>query len=122
MAYDFVTADARNKLQDLSGIVIQPGENPYGALIKACDDDPSQIQTLYAAHRARRNEQQRAKFLADDFAELIIDPYLLRLQRPAEYPGFVDDRNGIVIWARPPIHVIRLAERLQRMLQETAPS
>lgn len=32
--------DAQNKLEDLSGIVLKPGENPYMALIKACDDKP----------------------------------------------------------------------------------
>lgn len=31
--------DAKNKLEDLSGVPIQPGENPYQALIKACNDD-----------------------------------------------------------------------------------
>lgn len=34
------STDAKNKLEDLSGITIAPGENPYEALIKACNDDP----------------------------------------------------------------------------------
>ena len=34
------STDARNKLEDLSGIKIAPGENPYEALIKACNNDP----------------------------------------------------------------------------------
>lgn len=33
------TTDARNKLQDLSGVTIPPGANPYQALIEACEDD-----------------------------------------------------------------------------------
>lgn len=33
------STDARNKLEDLSGITIKPGENPYKALIEACEDD-----------------------------------------------------------------------------------
>ena len=37
------SVDARNKLEDLSGIVLQPGENPYNALIKACNDNPVSI-------------------------------------------------------------------------------
>lgn len=32
--------DARNKLEDLSGIQLQPGENPYTALIRTCNDNP----------------------------------------------------------------------------------
>lgn len=34
------STDAKNKLEDLSGVKIQPGENPYKALIAACNDDP----------------------------------------------------------------------------------
>ena len=33
-------ADASNKLEDLSGATLQPGENPYSALIDACHHDP----------------------------------------------------------------------------------
>jgi hypothetical protein len=36
----FEAAEARNKLEDLSGIQLEPGENPYNALIKACNNDP----------------------------------------------------------------------------------
>lgn len=31
--------DAQNKLEDLSGVKLKPGENPYNALINACNDD-----------------------------------------------------------------------------------
>ena len=34
------STDAQNKLEDLSGIEISPGENPYDALIRACRNDP----------------------------------------------------------------------------------
>lgn len=33
------STDAKNKLEDLSGVKIKPGENPYKALIEACHDD-----------------------------------------------------------------------------------
>lgn len=33
------STDAKNKLEDLSGVTVQPGENPYKALIEACHDD-----------------------------------------------------------------------------------
>lgn len=32
-------AEANDRLEDLSGIVLQPGENPYLALIRACHDN-----------------------------------------------------------------------------------
>jgi hypothetical protein len=34
------STDVRNKLEDLSGVVLKPGENPYNALIEACHNDP----------------------------------------------------------------------------------
>ncbi|KAH6899874.1 RNA ligase/cyclic nucleotide phosphodiesterase [Thelonectria olida] len=114
--------DAQNKLEDLSGIALQPGENPYLALLRACDHDPAQIQALYEAHRTKRNAQQRDKFLAADFKELIIDQYLLRLEVPTVQPGFRDERNCLVLWARPPDHIVRLAAKLQDMLRQAAPS
>lgn len=40
MGDDIVPTDVRNKLEDLSGIEIKPGENPYDAFINACNDDP----------------------------------------------------------------------------------
>jgi hypothetical protein len=116
------STDAKNKLEDLSGIELKPGENPYDALIRACRNDPVQIQALYSTHRIRRNEQQKEKFLSTDFQELVIDPFLLRLERPELEPGFRDPRNCLVLWARPPDHVVRLAAHLQNLLRKAAPS
>ncbi|KAF5487034.1 hypothetical protein CGCS363_v013031 [Colletotrichum siamense] len=122
MGSQLVSTDAKNKLEDLSGITIQPGENPYQALIKTCNNDPAEIQALYHAHRTRRNEQQKEKFLAGDFTELIIDPFLLRLENPQMEPGFKDPRNCFVFWARPPDHIVKLAAHLQALLKKVAPS
>lgn len=36
---DAIPPKAENKLEDLSGIVLSPGENPYSAFIKACNND-----------------------------------------------------------------------------------
>ncbi|KAH8199521.1 hypothetical protein TruAng_006334 [Truncatella angustata] len=116
------STDLKNKLEDLSGVVIKPGENPYNALIEACGNDPAQIQALYAAHRVKRNAQQRDKFVSPDFRELIIDPYLLRLENPEIEPGFKDQRNCMTFWGRPPIHVLELADKLQQKLKACAPS
>ncbi|KAM0415742.1 hypothetical protein ACHAPT_013290 [Fusarium lateritium] len=114
--------DARNKLEDLSGIQLQPGENPYTALIRTCNDNPAEIQTLYSVHRTKRNAQQAEKFLITNFKELIIDQYLLRLEDQTVEPGFRDPRNCLVFWARPPDHVIRLAAKLQELLKQAAPN
>ncbi|KID87268.1 ureidoglycolate hydrolase [Metarhizium guizhouense ARSEF 977] len=116
-----VENDASSRLDNLSAASLQPGENPYSALINACHDDPAEIQLLYSAHRTRRNAEQREKFLAPDFAGLSIDQTLLRLERPHVEPGFKDERNCLVFWARPPDHVVRLAAKLQHLLRRAAP-
>ncbi|KAK7739139.1 hypothetical protein SLS53_005775 [Cytospora paraplurivora] len=113
--------DAKNKLEDLSGVQIQPGENPYKALIKACHDDATQIQSLYSTHRVTRNSQQRDKFLSPDFKEVLVDQFLLRLENPDIDPSFMDPRNCLVFWARPPEHVLKLASHLQSLLKQAAP-
>ncbi|KAK3394869.1 RNA ligase/cyclic nucleotide phosphodiesterase [Podospora didyma] len=111
-----------NQFQDLSGIEIKAGDNPYDALIEACHGHPVEIQSLYSAHRTARNTQQRDKFLSSEFRELIIDPFLLRLENPEIEPGFRDPRNCLVFWARPPEHILILADRLQTLLMRAAPS
>ncbi|KAM4063893.1 ureidoglycolate hydrolase [Hirsutella rhossiliensis] len=112
---------ATTEPKDLSGIAPAPGENPYSALINASGDNHEDMQRLYAAHRTRRNAQQRDKFLSPDFPGLVVDQHLLRLERPAVEPGFRDERNCLVLWARPPVHLLRLAEKLQEMLKQAAP-
>lgn len=149
------STDAKNRLEDLSGVKLQPGENPYKALIEACHDDAvrlytwhkttcnsgprfgglqrskcsadlrsiqAEIQSLYSTHRVTRNSQQRDKFLSSEFEEVIVDPILLRLERPDIEPGFTDPRNCLVFWARPPEHILKLASHLQSLLKKAAPS
>ena len=60
--------------------------------------------------------------MSPDYKELIIDQYLLRLETPSIEPGFRDERNCLVIWARPPNHVIELAAKIQTLLQQASPS
>jgi len=40
------SADAGNKFEDLSGVKINPGDNPYDALINACDNSPVSRSSL----------------------------------------------------------------------------
>ncbi|KAF4125748.1 Ureidoglycolate hydrolase [Geosmithia morbida] len=112
-------AAAQTKLEDLSGIVLQPGENPYAAFIRACDDDHNVIRTLYDTHRTKRNAQQKAKFLSADYTGLSIDQHLLKLETD---PAFRDERHCLVFWARPPSHIIDLAVHLQKLLRKSAPN
>ena len=43
------STDAKNKLEDLSGVIVQPGENPYKALIEACHEDAVRLETDLAS-------------------------------------------------------------------------
>ncbi|CAG8949838.1 hypothetical protein HYFRA_00004164 [Hymenoscyphus fraxineus] len=116
------TADSRNNFEDLSGVDISAFENPYDALIEACHNHPAEIQARYATHRTTRNAQQREKLLAPDFSGLILDPILQRLEDPTIEPGYVDPRNCLVFWARPPTHIRSLVDRIQKELTGVAPN
>ena len=82
----------------------------------------TEIQTLYTTHRVKRNAQQKEKFLSPDFTALSIDQHLLKLEDPRIQPRFRDERHCMVVWARPPDHIIRLVTHLQQLLQKRAPS
>jgi hypothetical protein len=79
------------------------------------------MQARYATHRLTRNAQQKAKILVPEFEELLIDPILQKLEDPSIEPGFVDPRNCLVFWARPPSHVKELVGRVQSELRSVAP-
>ncbi|CZS98576.1 uncharacterized protein RCO7_04114 [Rhynchosporium graminicola] len=125
------TADSRNNFEDLSGVDISAYANPYDALLEACDNDaatlpalnrkPTQIQARYATHRSTRNGQQKKKLLSPDFSGLLLDPILQRLEEPSIEPGFVDPRNSLVVWARPPAHIRSLVDQVQQKLLSLAP-
>lgn len=68
-----------------------------------------------------RNDQQKQKILSPDFAGWILDPVLTKLTGPQADPTFVDPRNCLTFWARPPLHLRKLITRIQQELQTVAP-
>ncbi|KAJ5160598.1 RNA ligase/cyclic nucleotide phosphodiesterase [Penicillium canariense] len=96
-------------------------DNPFQRLIVESSDDPAQLQLRYETHRATRNDQQSAKIQAKDFPGWSIDGILKRLDGPAKEEGFVDPRNCLVIWARPPSHIRDLISCIQSQLRDIAP-
>ena len=130
--------DTNNAFTDLSGAVSSRSDNPYDALIEACANDSvslplyfnkskqliveAEIQIRYKTHRETRNEQQKAKILAPGFSGFNIDPILEKLVNPDAYPGYIDPRNCLVFWARPPECVRELVGTLQAQLRDLAPS
>jgi hypothetical protein len=79
------------------------------------------LQLRYEKHRKTRNEQQRIKILAEDFPGWSLDEILMRLDGPAKEEGFLDPRNCLVIWARPPPHIRDLISFVQSELKDVAP-
>ncbi|OAL01382.1 AAA-domain-containing protein [Phaeosphaeriaceae sp. SRC1lsM3a] len=111
-----------NTFEDLSGVSTAAFSNPYDALIAACEDDPTQLQSKYSLHRTTRNSQQKAKLLDESFTGVSVDPILSRLSGPSLEPGYVDPRHCLVFWGRPTQKVKDLIERVQRELQTVAPN
>ncbi|KKK21136.1 hypothetical protein P175DRAFT_0473069 [Aspergillus ochraceoroseus IBT 24754] len=97
-------------------------DNPFQPLISQTNSDPAQLQSRYENHRATRNAQQAANILAADFDGWSLDEILIRLEGPGKEEGFVDPRNCLVIWARPPSHVRELIGFVQSELKSVAPT
>ncbi|KAJ5525664.1 RNA ligase/cyclic nucleotide phosphodiesterase [Penicillium frequentans] len=97
-------------------------DNPFQVLIKESDDNPTALQLRYQNHRVNRNEQQSTKILADSFPGWSLDPILSRLDGPGKEDGYLDPRNCLVIWARPPPHIRDLICFIQKELKEVSPS
>ncbi|KAL8877653.1 MAG: hypothetical protein Q9198_004369 [Flavoplaca austrocitrina] len=110
-----------NVFEDLSGTSHATSDNPYDSLIDECSNDPTGIQARYTRHRETRNDAQRKKFV-DDRSSVIIDPVLYKLVHPEKHPGFTDDRNCLVFWARPPSDLRSLIAGIQQQLLTIAPS
>ncbi|KAL3439855.1 RNA ligase/cyclic nucleotide phosphodiesterase [Aspergillus insuetus] len=99
----------------------EAAENPFQVLIDKADNDPTELQRLYETHRTNRNNQQREKILSETFPGWSIDDILARLDGPGKKAGFVDPRNCLVIWARPPPGVREVIRFVQDELKSVAP-
>lgn len=120
-----------NSFCDLSGNHAASSGNPYHVLIEACNGDPvsrsmrgslsltslqALIQRRYQIHRQLRNEQQAAKLLNTDFPGWLLDPVLQKLVDSKRHPDYLDPRNCLVFWARPPEHLRRVICKIQERL------
>ncbi|KAL4891679.1 RNA ligase/cyclic nucleotide phosphodiesterase [Aspergillus ambiguus] len=97
-------------------------DNPYQTLLTETNNDAAQLQARYETHRVNRNAQQTAKILADDFPGWNLDEILMCLDGPTKEDGYVDPRNCLVIWAKPPPRIRELIAFVQRELREVAPT
>ncbi|ERF73733.1 hypothetical protein EPUS_00987 [Endocarpon pusillum Z07020] len=112
---------AKVAIEDLSGHTTPVTGNPYDGLISATNNNSKQLQERYDLHRRTRNEQQKAKIVDENFPGWVLDEYLVKLDGPRRDPSFVDPRNCLVFWARPPQKVRNLVNVIQQKLQDVAP-
>lgn len=105
-----------------------PNQNPFQQLISECDNDPTRLQARYETHRSARNAQFKTTILSPDFPGWTVDEILSKLHAQetgkngkAEEP-FIDHRNNLAFYARPPKHIRELVDGIQRELRSVAPS
>ncbi|KAJ5707142.1 RNA ligase/cyclic nucleotide phosphodiesterase [Penicillium malachiteum] len=112
-------------------------DNTFQVLIQETNNDPiivshklttqspseqAQLQARYESHRVNRNKQQSTTILSESFPGWSLDEILKRLDAPEKEDGFVDPRNCLVIWAKPPQHIRDMIAFVQKELQDVAPS
>ncbi|KAJ5730087.1 RNA ligase/cyclic nucleotide phosphodiesterase [Penicillium malachiteum] len=97
-------------------------DNPFQLLIQETNNDPAQLQARYESHRVNRNKQQSTTILSENFPGWSLDEILKRLDGPEKEDGFVDPRNCLVIWAKPPPHIRDMVAFVQNELKDVAPS
>lgn len=56
-----VSDDACNKLEDLSGMVLRPGDNPYAAFIEGCHDSHVLVQKCIIRHKLTLTVRKRSR-------------------------------------------------------------
>ncbi|KAE8383328.1 RNA ligase/cyclic nucleotide phosphodiesterase [Aspergillus bertholletiae] len=101
--------------------------NPFEQILTDCQHDPSRIQDCYENHRTNRNAQSKAKLLSPDFPGWQTDGILHKLCTQAataqrnNAPAFVDPRNNLTLYARPPPGIRELVAEIQTDIQDVIP-
>ncbi|GIC84990.1 uncharacterized protein Aud_000817 [Aspergillus udagawae] len=105
-----------------------PSKNPFDELISKCQGDPAKIQAQYEAHRSTRNAKSKAHLLSPDFAGWQVDEILKMLHVQKTLPSnesqtpFIDHRNNLNFYARPPQHIKDLIAEIQKEIQSAVPN
>ncbi|KAH3635426.1 hypothetical protein KXW67_006109 [Aspergillus fumigatus] len=105
-----------------------PPQNPFDELIFRCQGNPAKIQTQYEAHRSTRNAKSKAHLLTPDFPGWQVDEILKKLHVQTTIPShegqtpFIDHRNNLNFYARPPQHIKDLIAEIQNEIQSVVPN
>ncbi|PLN76039.1 60S ribosomal protein L44 [Aspergillus taichungensis] len=97
--------------------------NPFDQLLVESQNDSTQLQERYENHRSHRNAQYQTKLLSPAFPGYQIDEILSKLHSNDSHDEpFIDPRNNLNIYARPPQHIRDLVAEVQREIQQVAPT
>ncbi|PKY05279.1 60S ribosomal protein L44 [Aspergillus campestris IBT 28561] len=102
--------------------------NLFDQLLVESQHDPNQLQERYENHRSHRNAQYRTKLLSPAFPGWQADEILSKLHSQTTNPNhshdapFIDPRNNLNIYARPPQHIRDLVAEVQREIKQVAPT
>ncbi|OJJ30764.1 hypothetical protein ASPWEDRAFT_43672 [Aspergillus wentii DTO 134E9] len=100
-------------------------QNPFQQFIIAHGDDKDKIQERYETHRTTRAADFKSKILNPNFQGWQVDEILKKLHvqaKNADGSPFVDSRNNLAFYARPPQHIRELAGEVQQEIRSIAPS
>ncbi|KAF7115362.1 hypothetical protein CNMCM5793_002178 [Aspergillus hiratsukae] len=103
-------------------------QNPFDELISECQGDPAKIQAQYEAHRSTRNAKSKAHLLSRDFTGWQVDEILKKLHIQTTIPSheghkpFIDHRNNLNFYSRPPQHIKDLIAEIQKEIQSVVPN
>ncbi|CAG8889648.1 unnamed protein product [Penicillium egyptiacum] len=90
-------------------------ENQFQQLITCSENDPKRLQVAYEDHRSNRNALFRDQICQPGFCEWKEDEILSKvLEAEKGLTDFVDPRNNLAFWARPPKHIRDLVYKIQR--------
>ncbi|KAF3392805.1 60S ribosomal protein L44 [Penicillium rolfsii] len=95
--------------------------NVFKQLIIACENDTEKVQQAYEKHRLTRNAKFKDVILDPGFRQWQYDEILHQvLEAKQGLSSFVDPRNNLSFWSRPPRHIRELIHEIQQILAPIA--
>ncbi|TFK50984.1 hypothetical protein OE88DRAFT_201537 [Heliocybe sulcata] len=91
--------------------------NPFSTLLKEHGNDAESIRELYAHHRDRNQEKNKAALLSS--GDIVVDRILADVVKRGDD---ADSRNSVTVWERPSEEVKALAREVQKHLGQIEPS
>ncbi|CEJ60932.1 hypothetical protein PMG11_09486 [Penicillium brasilianum] len=95
--------------------------NVFKQLILECGIDTGTLQQAFEKHRSARNEKFKELILDPNFQTWQFDEILHRvLEAKLGLTQYVDPRNNLSLWSRPPRHIQQLVCEIQQIIAPIA--